>query len=130
MQNISQSSNLSAEYYRTERRGDVVVTERFYPEEEYFWVSEELKNDDIVEVKLVWMDDFNHAIGVSFDDLSTDQPFDYCGVMFFESLDTMYMFVSSFKTELIVGGESIPCDHFYKILDEELRTVHNLMLAE
>ena len=117
---VSIKQDLLAQYYRSVRTKTHMITERFYPDKDYFWVLEEKRNGDKVEVPLVWIDYINTAVGVAFDDLDTDQTYDYCGVMFFQSEDDMNAFLNKFDVSKIYQGRGIQCGEFLSILGQQV----------
>lgn len=115
---------LIAEYYKTYATKTAVVTEQEFPEQDCFWVKEEAKGPDEIVVVLVWSDYYNGAIGVMFDNVKTEQPFDYCGVMYFGSVEDVDKFKDTFDTNLIVNGHGVDCGAFIETLKSQLNTVH------
>lgn len=111
---------LTAQYFRTIETKTHYVTEEFKPEADVFWVSEEKRNGDNVEVAIVWIDEVNTAIAVAFDDLTMPEVYDYCGILWFQSPDDMNAMLNKFDTSKIAEGQAVPCGQLLNVLGQQI----------
>jgi hypothetical protein len=113
---------LFADYFKTYATKTHYITEKFTPDQDYFWVLEEKRNGDQVEVPLVWIDTVNSAIAVGFFDIDTEHLLDYCGIMWFESNEDVFRFLNEFDTGLIQDGQNVPCQQLVAALQGQIES--------
>jgi len=119
---VQQHPALLAEYYKTYATKTEFLTEQFFPEKDYFWVAEEKRNGDNIEVPLVWVDEVNASIGVVFDLLDEEGTNDICAIIRFSNNDDMETFLNEFDTSLIRQGIPMHCENFFELLKGQLNT--------
>lgn len=110
---------LTARYFEAKMAGENTYTVEKFPERDCNWVLEEMKDNDEIEVKIVWYNFNGTGIGVAFDDVRTEHAYDYCGLLLFDE-GAAFMFMDNVDHELILMGQGIPCGQFIQELEMEL----------
>lgn len=110
---------LTARYFEAKKTGNNTYTVEKFPEKDCQWVLEEAKNNDEIEVRIVWYNFNGTGIAVAFDDLRTEYDYDYCGILMFDE-GAAFTFMENFDYTLILGAQDIPCGQFIHELEAEL----------
>lgn len=117
---MAKSKALLAEYYETRAEKTYYITEQVFPERDVFWVLEEARNGDDITVPVVWVDQVNASIAVIFDDATEPNTYDYCGIMYFNSIEDMNTFLNEFDTAMIDDGRGVQCGLLLQALVQEI----------